>query len=61
MSKLKITLIKSVTHRKPQQRNIIKSLGLNHIHSSVIQLNNASIRGAIFKVAHLISVKEVNK
>ncbi len=53
---VKITLVKSAAHRKPKQRAIVKSLGLNKVNSSVILPNNPQTRGAIFKIAHLITV-----
>ncbi|HEY4399555.1 MAG TPA: 50S ribosomal protein L30 [Lactobacillaceae bacterium] len=59
MADLKITLVKSALHRKPKQRAIVKSLGLNRVSSSVVKPNNESIRGEIFHIAHLIEVEEV--
>ncbi|WP_439425853.1 50S ribosomal protein L30 [Oenococcus alcoholitolerans] len=59
MADLKITLIKSALHREPRQRAIIKSLGLGKVHSSVVHPDNSATRGAIFKVAHLVTVEEV--
>lgn len=59
MAKVKVTLIHSVAHRQPTQRKTIQALGLGKINSSNILPNNAATRGAIFKVAHLVSVEEV--
>lgn len=61
MTDLKITLIRSVAHRLPEQRKIVKALGLGKINSTVVQPDNAATRGALMKIAHLISVEEVNK
>lgn len=58
---LKVTLIKSVTHRLPKQRKIVKALGLGKVNSTVVLPDNAATRGALLKIAHLISVEEVNK
>ena len=58
---LKVTLIKSVAHRLPKQRKIIKALGLGKVNSTVVLPDNAATRGALLKIAHLISVEEVNK
>ncbi|OLQ29281.1 50S ribosomal protein L30, partial [Oenococcus oeni] len=52
---------KSIVHREPRQREIAKSLGLGRVHSSVVRPDNAATRGIIFKIAHLVSVEEVNK
>lgn len=58
---LKVTLIKSVAHRLPKQRKIVKALGLGKVNSTVVLPHNAATRGALLKIAHLISVEEVNK
>ena len=58
---LKVTLIKSVAHRLPKQRKIVKALGLGKVNSTVVLPDNAATRGAVLKIAHLISVEEVNK
>ena len=58
---LKVTLIKSVAHRLPKQRKIVKALGLGKVNSTVFLPDNAATRGALLKIAHLISVEEVNK
>lgn len=61
MTDLKITLIRSAAHRLPKQRKVVKALGLGRINSSVVLPDNAATRGALMKIAHLISVEEVNK
>lgn len=58
---LKVILIKSVAHRLPKQRKIVKALGLGKVNSTVVLPDNAATRGALLKIAHLISVEEVNK
>ena len=58
---LNVTLIKSVAHRLPKQRKIVKALGLGKVNSTVVLPDNAATRGALLKIAHLISVEEVNK
>ena len=58
---LKVTLIKSVAHRLPKQRKIVKALVLGKVNSTVVLPDNAATRGALLKIAHLISVEEVNK
>ncbi|CCI86655.1 50S ribosomal protein L30 [Lactobacillus gigeriorum] len=61
MTDLKVTLIRSVAHRLPNQKKIVKALGLGRINSSVVLPDNAATRGALLKIAHLISVEEINK
>ena len=43
------------------QRKIVKALGLGKVNSTVVLPDNAATRGALLKIAHLISVEEVNK
>ena len=37
----------------------VKALGLKKIRYSVVQPDNAAIRGMIFTVKHLVSVEEI--
>jgi large subunit ribosomal protein L30 len=59
MSKLQITLTKSVIGSKPNQRKVVEALGLRKMNQTVEQADNAAIRGMITKVAHLVTVKEI--
>ncbi|KRK32863.1 50S ribosomal protein L30 [Loigolactobacillus bifermentans] len=58
MAQLKITLKRSVAHRKPAHRKIVKALGLGRVNSSVVLPDNAAIRGAVTKIAYLVDVEE---
>jgi large subunit ribosomal protein L30 len=57
---LRITQIKSTIGYREKTRQIIRSLGLGRIRKSVILPDNASVRGMIEKVPHLIDVEEVS-
>ena len=59
MSELKITWIRSCIGRPSNQREIIRSLGLHHLHHSVIRHDSPTIRGMVKKVEHLLRVEEV--
>lgn len=59
MTKLQITLKKSVIGSKPNQRKVVEALGLRKLNQTVEQADNAAIRGMITKVAHLVTVKEI--
>ena len=61
MTELKVTLIRSAAHRLPNQRKVVKVLGLGKVSSNVVLPDNAATRGALLKIAHLISVEEVSK
>ncbi len=57
---LKITLVKSVIGNKPVNRRTVAALGLRKIRRTVYKEDNASIRGMIHNVAHLVKVEEVD-
>lgn len=57
-NKLEITLTKSIIGAKPAQRKTIEALGLRKMHQTVEHADNDAIRGAITKVAHLVTVTE---
>lgn len=58
MSKLKITLKKSLIGQKPKTRATAKALGLRRINQTVEQTDNESVRGMIHSVRHLVEVSE---
>ena len=58
MSKLKITLTKSVIGRKQDQIATVKALGLKKIRDVVEHEDTPQIRGMVNKVIHLLSVEE---
>ena len=59
MANLKITLVKSTIAALKDQQATVKALGLKKTNSTVVQPDNAAIRGMIFKVKHLVRVEEV--
>nr|WP_122012811.1 50S ribosomal protein L30 [Maliibacterium massiliense] len=61
MSKLKITLVKSPIAAKPNHRATVEALGLRKLHHSVIQPDNAAIRGMIFTVRHLVVAEPIEQ
>ena len=56
MSKLKITYKKSAIGYKSDQRATLNALGLKRLNQTVELADNASIRGMIHKVRHLVGV-----
>ncbi len=56
---LKITLVKSVIGRPSDQGRAVKSLGLRRLHHTVVRPDHPSIRGAVQKVSHLVTVEEL--
>lgn len=59
MSKLKITLVKSINKAKDNQVATVKALGLHKIRSVSEHNDTPQIRGMIKVVSHLISVEEI--
>lgn len=56
---LKITLFKSTISETPRNRATVQALGLRKTNRSVVQEDNAVIRGMIHHVKHLVKVEEV--
>jgi large subunit ribosomal protein L30 len=56
---LRITLVRSTIGRPADQGRAVKSLGLRKLHRTVERPDNASIRGMVNKVRHLVVVEEV--
>jgi large subunit ribosomal protein L30 len=59
MTKLKVTLVKSVIGSNQKQRSTVRGLGLRKINQTRILINTPAIRGMVKKVMHLITVEEV--
>ncbi|MBR3785750.1 MAG: 50S ribosomal protein L30 [Firmicutes bacterium] len=59
MAMLKITLTKSTIGASPKQRKVVEALGLKKMHKSVELADTPATRGAIAKVAHLVTVEEL--
>lgn len=57
--KLKVTYTKSSIGFNKKQAKVLEGLGLRKLNDTNILPDNASVRGAIFKVQHLVSVEEV--
>lgn len=58
-AKLRIKLVRSTIGRKDDQIATVEALGLKKMNSVVEHNDNASIRGMINKVIHLITVEEI--
>lgn len=56
---LRITLVRSTIGRPADQGRTVSSLGLRKLHSSVERPDNASIRGMVTKIRHLVRVEEL--
>ena len=56
---LRITLVKSTIGRPKDQGRTVKALGLRRLNHTVVRVDNASIRGRVNKVRHLVVVEEL--
>ena len=58
MARLRITLIKSGNGYSPDQIRTLHTLGLKHLHRTVVREDSLSLRGQVMKVKHLVSIEE---
>lgn len=56
---LEVTLKRSLIGRPENQRVTVKTLGLRKLHQTVVHQDNATIRGMVKQVSHLVEVKEI--
>lgn len=54
--RLRITQVRSSVGRPATHRRTLKALGLRH-QRSVVQRDNAAIRGMLYQVRHLVDVE----
>ena len=57
--KLKITFVKSTICAIPKHRKTVEALGLKKLNKTVEMPDNASVRGMIHQVQHLVKVEEI--
>ena len=56
---VKVTLTKSTIGATPKQKKVVTALGLKKMHQTVELVDNPLTRGAVNKVAHLVTLKEI--
>ena len=61
MAKLKITLAKSTIGAIPKHKKTAVALGLTKTQKTVIQPDNAALRGMIASIQHLVKVEEIQE
>lgn len=57
MSKVKVTLTKSISGRLDKQKKTVEALGLRKIGQSKVFEDSDVLRGMLFKVSHLVKVE----
>lgn len=60
MAQIKITQVRSVINVPAHQRRVLIALGIHRLNHSVVKEDNASIRGMVARVKHLVKVEVVN-
>ncbi|HHW39832.1 MAG TPA: 50S ribosomal protein L30 [Syntrophomonadaceae bacterium] len=61
MEALRITLVRSPIGHPKKQREVLRTLGLKKLNSSVIKSNDPVIQGMIKRVSHLVRVETVEE
>ena len=57
--KLRITQIKSSTHRRYDQALTLRALGFKRLQQTVEHNDTPQIRGMVKKIVHLLKVEEI--
>jgi large subunit ribosomal protein L30 len=55
---VRITLIRSAIGYSKTHKATVRALGLHRLHQTVEHVDTPSLRGMLYKVAHLVEVKE---
>lgn len=58
---LKVTYVKSAIGYNKSQKETVRALGLRRLGDTVIQPNNAAIRGMVASVTHLVTAEPVEE
>ncbi|PKK94591.1 MAG: 50S ribosomal protein L30 [Tenericutes bacterium HGW-Tenericutes-5] len=61
MAQIKVTLVRGLMGKKPNQVKTVKALGLTKRNSSVVVEESDMIKGMVNTVSHLVKVEEVKK
>ncbi len=56
---VKVTLTKSTIGATPKQKKVVTALGLKKMYQTVELVDNPLTRGAVNKVAHLVTLEEI--
>ena len=59
MSRLRITLRRSVIGHPKDQKDTARVLGLTRVNRTVVRPDTPAVRGMVRKLHHLLSVEEV--
>jgi large subunit ribosomal protein L30 len=56
---VRVTLVRSAIGFSKEHKATVKALGFKHLHQTVEHVDSPTLRGMLYKVAHLVVVEEV--
>jgi large subunit ribosomal protein L30 len=56
---VRVTLVRSAVGYSKEHKATVRALGFKHLHQTVEQVDSPTLRGMLYKVAHLVVVEEV--
>ncbi len=56
---LRITLVRSAVGYSKEHKATVRALGFKRLHQTVEQADTPTLRGMLYKVAHLVEVEEI--
>lgn len=56
---VRITLVRSAVGFSKEHKATVRALGFKHLHQTVEQVDTPTLRGMLYKVAHLVVVEDV--
>jgi len=60
MSRLRITLRRSVIGHPKDQKDTARALGLNRLNATVVRPDDPAVRGMVRKISHLVAIEQVD-
>jgi large subunit ribosomal protein L30 len=55
---IRLTLVRSAVGYSKEHKATVKALGFKHLHQTVEHVDSPTLRGMLYKVAHLVVVEE---
>ena len=55
---IRVTLVRSAVGYSKEHKATVKALGFKHLHQTVEHVDSPTLRGMLYKVAHLVVVEE---
>jgi len=55
---IRVTLVRSAIGYSKEHKAAVRALGFKHLHQTVEHVDSLTLRGMLYKVAHLVVVEE---